>query len=111
MPIGDQPPDIGQQIHSLIRKHIAGGSLLPTVPTEAPPAGLPYQPARLSFSSLWDSLPTTSVHLALPAGKSKVLLCMVCSDQDTTTAEAFTLAQEADPEGRRTLGVFTKIDK
>lgn len=36
---------------------------------------------------------------------------MVCSDQDTTTAEAFTLAQEADPEGRRTLGVFTKIDK
>lgn len=67
VPIGDQPPDIGQQIHSLIRKHIAG--------------------------------------------KSKVLLCMVCSDQDTTTAEAFTLAQEADPEGRRTLGVFTKIDK
>lgn len=45
------------------------------------------------------------------AGESKVLLCVTPADQDFSTAEAFLLAGEVDPEGRRTLGVVSKIDK
>ncbi|KAL4437095.1 hypothetical protein ABPG75_004234 [Micractinium tetrahymenae] len=45
------------------------------------------------------------------AGESKVLLCVTPADLDFSTAEAFVLAKEVDPEGRRTLGVVSKIDK
>lgn len=52
-----------------------------------------------------------ATHTPCSVGDSKVLLCVVPADLDFTTAEAFMLAQGVDPEGKRTVGVVTKIDK
>ncbi|KAK9820307.1 hypothetical protein WJX72_008773 [[Myrmecia] bisecta] len=45
------------------------------------------------------------------AGHSKVILCVMPANVDFATCEAINLAEQHDPEKRRTLGVVTKIDK
>ena len=39
-----------------------------------------------------------------------VIACVLPASQDVATQEAYTVAREADPSGKRTIGVVTKID-
>mmetsp|Transcript_6879 Transcript_6879/g.3837 ORF Transcript_6879/g.3837 Transcript_6879/m.3837 type:complete len:102 (-) Transcript_6879:1257-1562(-) len=39
-----------------------------------------------------------------------IVLCVVPANIDMSTSEALQMARRVDPEGKRTLGVITKID-
>ena len=42
--------------------------------------------------------------------ESCIILAVVAANQDLTTSEALQMAIQLDPQGKRTIGVITKID-
>lgn len=66
VPVGDQPPDIEQQIRDMILNYVAN--------------------------------------------PNSIILAVSPANTDFSTSEALKLARDADPEGKRTLAVVTKLD-
>ena len=66
VPVGDQPPDIEQQIREMIFNYISN--------------------------------------------PNSIVLAVSSANTDFSTSEALKIARDADPEGRRTLAVVTKLD-
>ncbi|TBU20220.1 dynamin [Hamiltosporidium tvaerminnensis] len=42
--------------------------------------------------------------------ESSLLLCIICANMDLANSESLNICKKIDPEGKRTLGVLTKID-
>ena len=39
-----------------------------------------------------------------------IILCVIPANQDTSTSDALQMARQMDKEGKRTLGVITKVN-
>lgn len=39
-----------------------------------------------------------------------IILCVIPANQDMSTSDALLMARQLDPQGKRTIGVITKID-
>jgi len=39
-----------------------------------------------------------------------IILCVISANADMSTSEGLHMARQIDPEGKRTIGVITKID-
>lgn len=40
-----------------------------------------------------------------------IILCVIPANQDMSTSDAIQLAQQEDPDGKRTVGVITKVSR
>ena len=41
--------------------------------------------------------------------KRTIILCVIAANQDMSTSDALQMARQLDPQGKRTLGVLTKV--
>jgi dynamin 1-like protein len=86
--VGDQPSDIERQIRNLVLDYISKPNWF------VPP--LDYIPRN---AALIGALPAFSVILSVSA-----------ANVDLANSESLKLARSVDPQGRRTIGVLTKLD-
>ena len=97
--VGDQPPDIAQQIENMILTYIrkVRTKWVPLTRTSSP-----------SQTRTYPSLLSSFLHAHMQ--ENCLILAVSPANYDLANSDAISLAKQVDPHGQRTLGVMTKLD-
>lgn len=93
IPVGDQPTDIERQIRNLVLDYVSKPN---------------WYVLLLGGGNC--SLPRSRADPRPPPVRRSVILAISPANVDLANSESLKLARAVDPQGRRTIGVLTKLD-